>query len=205
MDFGNDGFLYLAIGDQGRRVTAQDIVSNFEGGVIRIDVDQKGGNISHPPRRKMGVHTGFSDEFTGVGYYIPNDNPWLDENNGVFEEFVHNGHRNPHRMTKDRATGDFWIGEVGAGSREEINKITNGYNGGWPIYEGNLERQFTACGSNNLPLGVGTYNPPVIDFLRTEANAIIGGYVYRGSKFPSLYGKYICGGCLLYTSDAADE
>ncbi len=194
LNFGKDGFLYLAIGDQARRTTAQDIAGNFEGGVIRIDVNQSGGSISHPPRRKMGIHVGESDEHTGVGYYIPSDNPWLDVNNGVFEEFYHNGHRNPHRMTMDRLTGEFWIGEVGAGSREEVTIVKAGHNGGWPIYEGNLYRQFTACNSHNLPLGVGTYNPPVVDFLRTEANAIIGGYVYRGSKFPSLYGKYICGG-----------
>ncbi|MEM6320098.1 MAG: PQQ-dependent sugar dehydrogenase [Bacteroidota bacterium] len=194
LNFGKDGFLYLAIGDQARRTTAQDIVTNFEGGVIRIDVDKKGGSISHPPRRKMGTHVGESDEFTGNDYYIPNDNPWVVNNNSRFEEFYHNGHRNPHRMTMDRVTGDFWIGEIGAGSKEEITKVKKGQNGGWPIYEGNNFRQFRACGSNNLALGVGTYNPPVVDFLRSETNAIIGGYVYRGAKFPSLYGKYLCGG-----------
>ena len=194
LHFGMDGFLYLAIGDQARRTTAQDIVNNFEGGVIRIDVDQQGGNISHVPRRKMGVEVGESDEFTGVGYYIPNDNPWIVADNSLFEEYFHNGHRNPHRMTMDRVTGEFWIGEVGAGSREEVTIVKKGQNGGWPVYEGNNFRQFRACNSHQLPLGQGTYNPPVVDFLRSEANAIIGGYVYRGAKFPSLYGKYLCGG-----------
>ena len=194
LHFGNDGFLYLAIGDQARRTTAQNIVDNFEGGVIRIDVDRRGGSISHAPRRKMGVHEGFSDEYTGVGYYIPNSNPWQDSNNGLFEEFVSLGHRNPHRMTKDRGTGQFWIGEVGAGSREEVSVLQIGGNCGWPVYEGNRFRQFNACGSNTMDLGPGTYNAPVVDFLRSEANAIIGGYVYRGSKHPSLVGKYICGG-----------
>ena len=194
LHFGKDGFLYLAIGDQARRTTAQDIANNFEGGVIRIDVDQQGGSISHPPRRKMGVEVGESDEFTGVGYYIPNDNPWQAPDNSLFEEYYQNGHRNPHRMTMDRVTGEFWIGEVGAGSREEVTIVKAGQNGGWPIYKGNRFRQFTACNSHNLPLGPGEYNPPVVDFLRSEANAIIGGYVYRGAKFPSLYDQYLCGG-----------
>lgn len=194
LNFGKDGFLYLALGDQARRTTAQDIVNNFEGGVIRIDVDKKGGSISHPPRRKMGVHAGESDEFTGNEYYIPNDNPWVINNNSRFEEYYQNGHRNPHRMTMDRETGEFWIGEIGAGSKEEITILKKGHNGGWPVYEGNNFRTFTACNSDELPLGVGTYNPPVVDFLRSETNAIIGGYVYRGAKFPSLYGKYLCGG-----------
>jgi glucose/arabinose dehydrogenase/mono/diheme cytochrome c family protein len=194
LHFGKDGFLYLAIGDQARRTTAQNLASNFEGGVIRLDVDQKGGNISHPPRRKMGAEVGENDEFTGVGYYIPNDNPWQAADFSLFEEFYHNGHRNPHRMTMDRQTGEFWIGEVGAGSREEVTIVKKGQNGGWPIYEGNLFRQFTSCNSHQLPLGPGTYNAPVVDFLRSETNALIGGYVYRGAKFPSLYGKYLCGG-----------
>ena len=194
LNFGQDGFLYLAIGDQARRTTAQDIVNNFEGGVIRIDVDKQGGSVSHPPLRKMGVQAGESDEFTGNDYYIPNDNPWVVNNTSQFEEYYHNGHRNPHRMTMDRVTGDFWIGEIGAGSKEEITVIKKGHNGGWPVYEGNNFRTFSACNSNNLPLGVGTYNPPVVDFLRSETNAIIGGYVYRGAKFPSMYGKYLCGG-----------
>ncbi|MEM6631045.1 MAG: PQQ-dependent sugar dehydrogenase [Bacteroidota bacterium] len=194
LTFGNDGFLYCTIGDQARHVTAQSIESNFEGGVIRIDVDQQGGAISHAPRRRMGVHTGFSDESTGIGYYIPYANPWQDTENGLFEEFVQIGNRNPHRMTLDKVTGEMWIGEIGQSSREEVSKLRIGSNAGWPIYEGNLFRQVYNCSAHTLPLSeLGTYNPPVADFLRDEANSIIGGYVYRGSAYPSIYGKYVCG------------
>ena len=194
MTFGNDGFLYCTIGDQARHVTAQNIESNFEGGVIRIDVDQKGGDISHAPRRKMGVHTGFPDESTGEGYFIPNANPWQGLSNEQFEEFVQIGNRSPHRMTLDKITGDMWIGEIGQSSREEVSKLQVGSNAGWPIYEGNLFRQVYNCSAHTLPLSeIGPYNPPVADFGRNEANSIIGGYVYRGSSYPSLYGKYLCG------------
>ena len=190
--FGDDGFLYLTIGDQARYSGAQNLANNFEGGVIRIDVDQQGGSISHAPRRKMGVHTGYVDEYTGVGYYVPNDNPWLSTSSTLFEEFWTVGHRSPHRMTKDRLTGDLWIGEVGQSSREEINLVEKGGNYGWPAYEGNLGPT-NRCNTGTT-LSIGSYKPPVTDFLRTEANSIIGGYVYRGAAFPSLYGKYICGG-----------
>lgn len=192
LTFGNDGFLYLSIGDQSRYLTAQNIVDNFEGGVIRIDVNQNSA-VSHAPRRKMGVHTGFSDEFTGVGYFIPNDNPWLSASNAVFEEFWEIGHRAPHRMTLDKITGDLWIGEVGHGSREEVTIVRGGANAGWPVYEGNLYHNNPDCGANSTEIGLGTYNPPVVDFFRSEANALIGGYVYRGARYPSLQGKYICG------------
>ncbi|MEL6650723.1 MAG: PQQ-dependent sugar dehydrogenase, partial [Bacteroidota bacterium] len=192
MVFGDDGFLYLTIGDQARNTGALNIENNFEGGVIRIDVDQQGGAISHAPRRKMGVETGLSDEYTGVGYYVPNDNPWQSPTNTLFEEFYTLGHRSPHRMTKDQLTGLLYIGEVGGGQREEINVVQPGKNYGWPIYEGNLGPS-NRCGSG-LTINFGTYQPPLTDFLRSETNALIGGYVYRGSVNTPLYGQYICGG-----------
>jgi len=140
-------------------------------------------------------------EFTGRGYYIPNNNPnWglLAAQKGqtlnpgdYFEEYGTIGNRNPHRMTQDMDNGRFWSGEVGAGSREEINvlemsEVTTGINFGWPAKEGN---QGTYSSSY-----IGTQKDPVTDFLRSEANAIIGGYVYRGTTLPQLEGKYICGG-----------
>ena len=185
--FDNDGFLYLSIGDQFRYWTAQDISSNFEGGVIRIDVDQRGGDISHAPIRKMGDGVGESDEFTGNGYYIPNDNPFLSPDGENFEEFWTLGHRNPHRMTYDAVDDRIWIGEVGEIDREEINVVEKGKNYEWPYMEGFNQREATPDQIT------GTARTPVVDFFRSEANAIIGGYVYRGSRHEALEGKYICG------------
>lgn len=193
LTFGNDGMLYLALGEQGRYTTSQNIHSNFEGGCIRIDVN-KNEHTSHPPIRKMGLQVGKPDELSGLGYYIPNNNPWQDSSGSIFEEFWTIGHRNPHRLSLDKSTGQLWVGEVGSGFREEINLLTAGENYGWPIYEGHLLREVTACGSDSMPMGRGTYGPPVMDFMRDESNCIIGGYVYRGSSIPSLKGKYICGG-----------
>lgn len=217
--FGDDGFLYLTIGDQARRIPAQK-PEVLEGGVLRLDVDMD-PTKSHPPTLTMGPRTMpryndqnqgappvnvTTDEITGVGYYIPNDNPqWYTNGTPYFEEFFTIGNRAPHRMTKDRLTGDLWIGEVGAGSREEINALqpelitgTSGGNYGWPKNEGFLKGQFGACGSNNLTLNLGTVYDPVVDFPRSGslgANAIMGGYVYRGSLYADyLGGKYICGG-----------
>lgn len=185
--FGDDDFLYLTTGDQTAFRKSQDIRNNLDGGVLRLDVDMDPFR-SHPPRRNMPDDHGFSDEITGNGYWIPNDNPFLSPSGQNFEEYYSMGHRNPHRMTKDRATGDLYIGEVGLGRHEEINVVKKGGNFGWPVYEGRYKGNL--CGNtlyNNMP-----HEEPLVAFPRSVANAIMGGYVYRGSEIPELQGRYIC-------------
>lgn len=192
MVFGDDGHLYLMIGDQFNYTTAQDIVNNLEGGSHRlaVDVTEHGDGTwscpagSHLPRRIYDT----PDEISGQLYCIPDDNPWLDPAGGNFEEYFSLGHRNPHRLAKDPATGRLWSGEVGEAKREEINVIAQGNNYGWPFREG------TIAGPDSPPANIlGTLTDPVIDFTRSEAKTIIGGYVYRGSRFPELVGMYLAG------------
>jgi uncharacterized repeat protein (TIGR03806 family) len=208
MVFGNDGYLYLTIGDQIRFFTAQDIEQTLEGGIFRLDVnilENPDGTWScqgsnHKPLRtypvpellgtgaapSMGEH--FIDEVSGQRYCIPQDNPWAGEA-GVFEEYNSLGHRNPHRLAIDPITGRLWSGEVGESTREEINVIESGHNYGWPYREG-------LVAFLKKPVGFiyrGVLTDPVIDFVRTEARAIIGGYVYRGLTYPELSGRYLAG------------
>lgn len=97
------------------------------------------------------------------------------------------GLRNAWRFSFDRATGDLWAGDVGEDSFEEINVILPGRNYGWPIYEGVTE----LVNPNGLPPE--SLEPPVHLYPHSEGQAVIGGYVYRGANFPSLYGVYIFG------------
>lgn len=187
MAFGDDGFLYIPTGDQSAYSKPQNSTTNLDGGVLRIDVDQD-PTKSHAPIRKMPQGGRFSDEISGVGYGIPNDNPFLSPNGSRFEEYYTVGHRNPHRMTKDKLTGTFYIGEIGEGRHEEINVIKPGKNYGWPVFEGNYNRG-TSCVS--LLDGM-SHESPLVAFPRSDANALIGGYVYRGAAMPDYYGKYIC-------------
>jgi len=206
MLFTDDGYFWLTIGDQFRYWSAQDIVSTLEGGILRLDVDvieNEDGSItcpvrSHAPIRAFGrpdptnpLQTlGQPDEVSGQLYCVPNDNPWLSPAGAAFEEYATVGHRNPHRMTKDSATGRLWSGEIGESSREEINVIEIGHNYGWPYREGTI-----AGGTSppTTPILGGRLTDPVIDFVRSDASAIIGGYVYNGSRFPELRGRYLAG------------
>lgn len=91
-------------------------------------------------------------------------------------------------MTKDRATGDLYIGEIGGGRHEEINVVKKGGNFGWPLYEGLYRSTFCVPQLyNNMP-----HEEPLVAFPRSEANAVIGGFVYRGDEVPEIRGKYIC-------------
>jgi glucose/arabinose dehydrogenase len=106
-----NGFLYVTNGDDERGANNQRINVSLHSGVLRIDVDQRGGSISHPiPRQPVNGTT--------ANYYIPNDNPFVGQA-GVLEEFFCIGLRSPHRMTYDPVSSRIFIGDVGQGAREE--------------------------------------------------------------------------------------
>ncbi len=179
--FRPDGFLYVSVGDEGsgrcRYDNCQRIDRDLFSGVLRLDVDRRGGAVSHPIGRQPA--TGQTQ-----GYYIPSDNPFVGAENAL-EEFYAVGLRSPHRMTYDPVDDLVWIGEVGQEGREEIDVLLAGANYQWAAREGFLDRGPIPTD----PLGIWT--DPLIDFSRREMLAIIGGYVYRGARLPELWGKYL--------------
>ncbi len=211
LDFGDDGFLYLTTGDMASWKRAQDIENNLAGGVLRLDVD-KDPTKSHPPARIKPDDAGFPGEITGLEYWIPNDNPFSDTTPGsttnlygqpnlttadpndvytqgdFFEEYYSVGLRNPFRMTKDSQTGTFYIGDVGLNNREEVNVLDVNSNFGWPLFEGTI----TGPGCYSDLLNGMDHKEPLVDFGHDIVNSITGGFVYRGTGIPELYGKYIC-------------
>jgi hypothetical protein len=122
--FAQDGMLHVAIGDQFRWLNAQEIANTLEGGTLRlaVDVTDNGDGTwtcpvgSHLSPRLFQNVTGNADELSGNTYCIPDDNPWVDPLGTVMEEYWTIGHRNPHRISVDAASGRIWAGEVGARS-----------------------------------------------------------------------------------------
>jgi hypothetical protein len=99
------------------------------------------------------------------------------------------GLRNPWRFSFDHFNGDMVIGDVGAGSREEIDYaaastgLGGGANFGWPCREGFASGPSTCTGS---------FSDPVLDYAHSDpCNAVIGGYVYRGNQVRELAGRYV--------------
>ena len=185
--FGDDGFLYIAVGDHNRTFWTQRIDERFVSGILRIDVDMD-PTRSHPIVKTLQSIDPLS--FTG-NYYIPNDNPWIDPSGGTFEEYYAIGCRNPHRMTKDPVTGEIYIGNVGSGGNdaiEEVNKLAKGANFGWPFREGSQPHDGAVPPD---PL-IGTVTDPIHEYSHNTGDyCVIGGHVYRGSQIPDLYGKYV--------------
>jgi glucose/arabinose dehydrogenase len=112
--FGNDGMLYAAIGDATQPEFSQDPQSLL-GKLIRIK----------PKLDNAG------------GYSIPQDNPFLDDNNTLLE-IAALGLRTPFRL--EAWQDKIYIAEVGQNRYEEIDLYTLGKkNFGWPVCEGYCE------------------------------------------------------------------
>ncbi|MDB5049376.1 MAG: Immunoglobulin I-set domain protein [Fibrobacteres bacterium] len=175
-----DGFLYLTNGDEGCNChNDQKLDKSLFSGVFRIDVDNRGGSVSHSIRRQpVNGKTAY--------YSIPNDNPFVGD--GMLEEFWALGLRSPHRMTYD-APGDLiWLGDVGNGYREEVDIVRKGANYQWTLEEGPSQHPKPAAAP-------GIWTDPIHYYdHQGSSNAIIGGYVYRGcANAEDLGGKYVFG------------
>ena len=174
--FGPDGFLYMGLGDGGGDPIIGGVRSqntkNLFGSVLRIDVD------------------------SGTPYAIPAENPFAqnelcdislaatDAADNCPEIFAW-GLRNPWRFSFDSATGDLWLGDVGQNAYEEVNLIEVGGNYGWNIQEGEAcFNPSTGCDKSGLV-------QPLLTYDHSVGVSVTGGFVYRGSAIPELFGRYL--------------
>ena len=168
LQFGPDGYLYIATGDAGEiadpNEAGQDL-SDLPGAILRIDVD----------RCDMGK-----------SYAIPADNPFVDVA-GARPEIWAFGLRQPWKMSFDRETGDLWTGNVGQDLWEMIYRIERGGNYGWSITEGSHPFR------PERKRGPGPIIPPIVEHDHANFRSITGGFVYRGQRLSELIGAYIYG------------
>ena len=175
--FGDDGYLYIGMGDGGSGGDPNNRAQTTDtllGKMLRIDVE------SQPP--------------ANTTYRIPADNPFLgdsDPSDRIPDEIWAFGLRNPWRFSFDRATGDLYIADVGQNAREEVNfqpaDSTGGENYGWSIFEG------SASLNDNRTIQFGTLTDPIAEYDRDLGRSITGGYVYRGETPSALTGTYLYG------------
>jgi len=161
--FGPDGMLYIGMGDGGSGGDPQNRAQNPDsllGKLLRIDVDH------------------------GDPYAIPAGNPFA--TSGGAPEIWALGLRNPWRFAFDRAAGLLYIADVGQDLWEEVSVAPAGQGGlnyGWRIMEGLHCFNPTSCSSTGLV-------QPVVEYSHANGCSITGGFVYRGTRAPSLVGQY---------------
>ena len=209
--FGPDGYLYLALGDGG---DANDV------GASHIVPGGNAQNLSNPLGKMLrfdplnpALTTGSSDPVSTNGQYrIPTSNPF--QGVGQVPEIYAYGLRNPYRFAFDTVTGDLIEGDVGQNNVEEINRIVTGGNFGWAMKEGDFLFNQTNGPAGTIGTPPGNRSPglpsglidPITGTLGTleydhnEGISITGGFVYRGTAIPELYGKYIFGDLALQTT-----
>ncbi|MCB1679167.1 MAG: PQQ-dependent sugar dehydrogenase [Halioglobus sp.] len=179
LEFGADGFLYMAIGEGVHPKGARDQSQTLRGGILRIDVDCAASARSRPPSRQPAAGK-------TANYCIPLDNPFLHVDE-LMEEYWAIGLRNPYRGAFDQNTGWFWVGDVGSTQWEEINVVRAGGNYQFPFIEG-YEPTTIARPSQVW----GTEREPLYAYVHTAYDrAVVGGFVYAGEQFPALKGRYI--------------
>jgi len=101
--FDRDGYLFITLGENNDRPTAQDL-DKLQGKVVRIYPDGK----------------------------VPDDNPFVGQA-GVRPEIWSYGQRNPQGAALNPWTGTLWENEHGPQGGDEINIIERGKNYGWPM------------------------------------------------------------------------
>ena len=172
LGFGPDGMLYIGNGDGGSGNDPEQhaqALDTWLGKILRIDVSGR------------------------TGYRVPADNPFVGRD-GAKPEIWAYGVRNPWRCSFDRQTGDFWMGDVGQNTWEEVNYMPSGKgagaNYGWRLREGLVATPANGVGGE-VPQGA---TDPVYVYPHaggeTGGFSVTGGYVYRG-PIKELQGRYI--------------
>lgn len=101
--FDREGYLFIALGENNQRPTAQDL-DKLQGKVVRIFPDGK----------------------------VPDDNPFVGSK-GARPEIWSYGHRNPQGAAFNPWNGTVWVNEHGPKGGDEINIVERGQNFGWPL------------------------------------------------------------------------
>lgn len=195
--YGPDGYLYLALGDGGN---ANDV------GASHIEPGGNAQNLTTPLGKMIRIDPvhpsltpGSPDPVSSNGQYrIPVTNPF--QGPGQVPEAFASGLRNPYRFAFDRLNGQLILADVGQNNIEEIDRITIGGNYGWAVKEGTFlfDRATGNIGAHSPGVPAGLIDPiqgtqGFLQYDHDDGISITGGFVYRGTAIPELFGKYVFG------------
>lgn len=196
--------LYIAVGDGGSGESSRpDIrdhpqrLDTLVGKILRIVPD-------------LSEHQATTTISDNGRYRVPKDNPFAAKPGARAESWAY-GFRNPHRLhwaidRSDARNNRLIANSIGLRTWETVNVVHKGANYGYSAREGNetlgLDNKTTKLPEvDKLPVRIGD---GVTDELVTPAypvaqyphkpgggDAVGSGYLYRGTRFPALRGKYL--------------
>ena len=200
------GVMYIGAGDGGSGEQTNPVMRNnpqrldtLVGKILRIIPD-------------VSSHATTSTTSPNGRYRIPTDNPFV-KTPGARGEIWAYGFRNPHRLTWEvdparPASNQLLAMSIGLHTWETVNVIHKGANYGYSAREGN-EQLLPGNQTGPLPapdripvlvgqktIGMVTPTYPVLEYNHTQGFAIMGGFVYHGTKAPALRGKFLLGDIL---------
>jgi glucose/arabinose dehydrogenase len=197
--FGPDGYLYLATGDGGNRDDEGRAHADPVGNAQVIT----GGNVLGKMLRIDPLHPSLTmasadDPSANGEYRIPDSNPFSGP--GEVREIYAYGFRNPYRFAFDTLNGDLILADVGQGTIEEIDRVVSRGNYGWAVKEGTFTfDRGPGTVIANSPGSPANMIDPIqgtqgyLQYDHGDGISITGGFVYRGTALPELYGKYVFG------------
>lgn len=211
--FGPDGLLYVSMGDGGGAddrdgqlfIVATGSLPEVDAPIVGHGLDGNGQKLTVPLGKIHRIDVDGNNS-ANRRYGIPADNPFVGAGGGVIEEIYAFGLRNPWRFSFDMETGALYVGDVGQNDLEEVDLVVKGGNYGWHLKEGtkvfnpNGNDPGYACDPATgpfpcpaLPAGLNLIDPIAQYDTDVQGHAIIGGFVYRGSRIPQLLGRYVFG------------
>lgn len=177
-----------------------------EGGALRAQDARTPSDPFDPQADPTGLNGSLIRIDPESGEGLPG-NPMYGSLDANERRIVAYGFRNPFRFAIDPASGEIFVGNVGWGTYEEIDRFTttasDAYNSGWPCYEGpertsgykdlglNLcEGLYDEPGSTSQPFLYYNHSAGVSaeDPCPTEDGSLVAGpEFYDGAAFPSAY------------------
>jgi len=175
IEFDREGYLYLSVGERGKRELAQDL-DNYHGKVLRMHDDGS----------------------------VPEDNPFVDNKNAMPEIWSY-GHRNQQGMSLEPSTGLLWEHEHGPRGGDEVNIIQKGVNYGWPAITYGINYNGTIITKDTVKAGMEQpvifWRPSIapcgMDFVESDmyepwqGNILVGSLKFRYLKRLEVQGKAI--------------
>lgn len=195
--FGQDGKLYIFIGDVGRRGQLQNLpcgpVAVCDGTVMPDD--QFGG-----PEPDDAHLTGVVLRLNTDGS-APADNPFYEAGAAIGGEVGENiqkiysyGHRNSFGIAVDPVSGSVWLQENGDDTFSELNRLEPGMNGGWIQIAGPSSRvtQFREIETTFGAMALQQLRWPPTNIAATPQEALSRLYMLPGAKYvePALSWKW---------------